>query len=302
MQPKALRAVIALASLASALVPFVQGSVADAVPAARETAKPWFGALGSTGEISPELAAAPERAHTVATARLRRRLRLNATVTPSDDILDIVRKPDILPKHQQMASDVLRHYPDWCLARLTNFYVRYDNPEHRGLAGPSTIILDGNVPDREFFALAVHESLHFFELGCLDETVAGGFSGFLDGDTRIDANDPSAQFYAISWIDSAARREDSIDADFVSGYAVADPFEDLAEFGTAFVLQNQGLRRLARRNNVIAAKIRWMERHLPEGLSTLATGLYVYDEEERPWDTTRLAYKRKDRDTVAMGN
>jgi hypothetical protein len=216
----------------------------------------------------------------------------------SRNSLPAILQQDMLPQHRQILASILGLLPSPCSARLQNLVVRYDHPAQRGLAGKSTVILSGNVSDEEFRALAVHEILgHFHELGCLDGTKQSVVSAYKDGDEPVKADDPSALFYAISWKDATTPRDDAASGDFVSGYALkGDAFEDLAETVVAYVLHHDALQELARTNDIIDAKLRWMQRYMPLAVRNVATGTYAYAE-KRPWDMTKLAYEWRGKTT-----
>ena len=219
--------------------------------------------------------------------------------SPSVGLLPVVNQEDIRIHHRKMADSILRALPAQCTSSLENFYVRYDNPDRRGLAGKSSIILDGSVPDHEFIALLIHEFGHITDLGCMAGSNAAVPSGYKDGSEVIYTNDPSVSFYSISWKDSKNQTKDSSPEDFVSGYATWDAFEDFAETYVYYALQNESFRVRARKNPVLAAKYRWMARNAFAGTPKIAEGQFVW-EGRIPWDTTKLSFKRVANDEIAL--
>jgi len=207
----------------------------------------------------------------------------------SAPLLPVVDQEDILLRHKILANEVLRSFPQGCVSQLKSFYVRYDNPSRRGLAGKTTIILSGKVADDEFKALLVHEFGHITDLGCMQGRDTHRPSPFKDGTEMIFMDDPSVSFYSVSWIDSKTKHLGSKDEDFVSGYASWDPFEDFAETFAYFILQKDAFKERARENPVIAAKYRWMQQHAFNNYSPIATGEHEWTGEV-PWDVTKLAY------------
>ncbi|MCF7844389.1 MAG: hypothetical protein K9M03_00990 [Kiritimatiellales bacterium] len=207
----------------------------------------------------------------------------------SAPLLPVVDQADILQRHRILANDVLRSFPQSCVSQLKNFYVRYDNPSRRGLAGKTTIILSGQVPDDEFKALLVHEFGHVTDLGCMQGGDIHRPSSFKDGAEVIYMDDPSVSFYSISWIDSKNKRPGSPE-DFVSGYAAWDPFEDFAETFAYFVLQNDSFKERAQTNPIMAAKYSWMNELVFNTFKTVAEGEHDWTGEV-PWDVTKLAYQ-----------
>lgn len=207
--------------------------------------------------------------------------------------LPVVDQPDIQERHKIIASEVLRLLPVACVNQIENFYVRYDKPERRGLAGKSTIILDGTLPDDEFRAVLIHEALgHVFDLGCLTGTEQSGPSTFRDGSERIFNDDPSLAFYLISWLDSSKKKPDVRPEDFVSGYAETDPFEDLAESAIYYVLQRQTFAERARSNRALLAKYKWLQTFLTVSPPVAGTHVAAWDGTV-PWDATKLKYEWK---------
>jgi len=225
---------------------------------------------------------------------------LRRQVTPRRRLLPVVDQPDIALRHRLIANEVLRALPDRCRSSLTDFYVRYDQPENRGLAGKSILILNGNVPDDEFRALLIHELGHVVDLGCLQGSAAGGGTPFVDGTEAIFADDPSVGYYRISWTAGTQQRLGTAEDDFVSGYAASDPFEDFAEGFAYFVLQNAAFRDRAKRNRPLALKYRWFAQYFGTTFS-VATGTEPWTGRV-PWDSTKLSYEWHPGTNVARGS
>ncbi len=142
-----------------------------------------------------ERPAAPRIRKAVSTTSKRLRTSLVAQAaanTPT--IRPVLDQSDITLNHRRIAEEVLRRMPSKCDGTLEKFFVRYDNPAQRGLAGKSTIILTGNVSDDEFRALLAHEYGHVMDLGCLQGTSRSGASAFRDGGDLIYNDDASVSF------------------------------------------------------------------------------------------------------------
>ncbi|MDD5025847.1 MAG: putative zinc-binding metallopeptidase [Candidatus Peribacteraceae bacterium] len=219
------------------------------------------------------------------------------TASDTSPLLPVVNQSTISLKHRMLADTVLRSLQPECLSALKNFYVRYDHPTQRGLAGKSSIIIDGSVSDSEFMALVVHEFGHVTDLGCVRGNSSSGESVFRDGSDRIYADDPSVSFYTISWSSPSAHKSGTQAADFVSGYAAWDPFEDFAETYAYYILQRPAFAARARENDVIARKFQWMKEHV--NINDIATGLTVWNGTV-PWDVTKLAYSWKGNPSLAQ--
>jgi hypothetical protein len=222
------------------------------------------------------------------------------TIAPQQRLLAVLDQPNIEMNHKLIANDVLMALPETCRNTLKKFYVRYEKPEHRGLAGKSVMILDGTVPDTEFRALFVHESGHNWDLGCLTGNADSGKSAFSDGDEAIYKDDPSLGFYQISWLTSEVQRSSTHKEDFVSGYASYNIFEDFAESFAYFVLQNDQFAARALENEALARKYVFIRDTIFNGqIPNLATGKSVY-KGKAPWDSTKLAYSWHPDNTVAQ--
>lgn len=205
-------------------------------------------------------------------------------------LLPVVEQKDIQGKHQLLADQVLRALPPTCRNSLKNFYVTYDpNSSTRGLGGESTIIVTGNVPDREFMALIIHECGHVVDLGGLQGKDQTRRTAFFDGTTQIYGDDASVAFYQISWLTPTVKKTNAKENDFVSGYAMTDPFEDFSETFAYYALQQKEFAKLAKTNPVLRAKYNFMAKVVFHGNQAVGDGKH-----ERagraPWDVTKLPY------------
>lgn len=206
-------------------------------------------------------------------------------------LLPVVDQDDIHADHRVLADAVLRALPAFCRENLKNFYVRYDPKNtNRGLGGASTIIVTGLVPNLEFMALIIHECGHVIDLGGLVGHADAGMTRFFDGSTPIYADDLSLSFYRISWLSASERKASAKDADFVSGYALSDPFEDFSETFAFFALQQQEFARLAASNAALRAKYDFMQNIVFSASGPVGNGLFRRGKSV-PWDVTRLPYK-----------
>lgn len=203
-------------------------------------------------------------------------------------LLEIVHQPGIREHHQILADRALRILPDRCRQNLLHFSVRYTPLDRRGFAGKTTIILDGTTSDAEFIALLVHECGHVIHAN-MAGTPESGKSRFRDGEQIFFTDAPVARFFAFSWENERALRTDARGTDFASGYGQSDAFEDFAEFFTTYVLHRSVLEVRAAKNDIVAAKLRWMERELPlAGGGTLLARSSAAWNGTVPWDATKL--------------
>ena len=147
---------------------------------------------------------------------------------------------------------------------------------------------DGTSPDNEFAGLIVHECGHVIHGNLLGNSSSGP-STFRDGNDVFASDSPAAAFFAISWSNTKKKTQGITDADFVSGYAKTDPFEDFAETFTMYVLQRPALETRATQNAIINKKLQWMEQTFPLPTNMLGTPLYTWNG-TIPWDATKLPY------------
>lgn len=202
-----------------------------------------------------------------------------------------IDESDATMAHKELFNEVLYALPTECRNTLQYLYVKYEKQEHRGLAGKSIMILDGTVKSAaELRALFVHESGHNWDLGCLKGTSDAGKSAFSDGDEAVYKNDPSINFYRISWITSSVQRSNTNPEDFVSGYASYDVYEDFAESFAYFILHNEEFAARATTNDALAKKYIYIRDTLFGGqIPTIATSNEDFDGRV-PWDITKLSY------------
>lgn len=243
--------------------------------------------------------AAPRKRVAVTALRKRQVAQVKKVEPPRSSLLAVVDQPDIQPVHQRIADEVLRLMPARCRDQLKSFYVRYDQPKHRGLAGKETMVLAGHLPNDEFRALFVHEFGHVMDLGCFQGTRKSGESTFRDGAQPIYLDDPSLGFYQISWVGSAVQAQHSKADDFVTGYAAWDVFEDFSESVAYYVFQRDAFEARALENPIIAAKLAWLKANIFTDNLSVATGQHVWSGTV-PWDATKLAYEWHPQVNVAV--
>jgi hypothetical protein len=189
---------------------------------------------------------------------------------------------------REIIRSALLWFPASCREHLRHLVVRYHPSAERGLSTSNTILLRGGMSKEETVAVLFHECGHIMDLGVLRGTAEAGLSAYPDGSVPTYANDPSTLFYAVSWDTSERRRADAQREDFVSGYAMEDPFEDLAESVVYNALHERAFRQRAKGNSALAQKIAWLERyvfgpHFQAAPSDNWNGEII-------WDTTKLPH------------
>jgi hypothetical protein len=189
----------------------------------------------------------------------------------------------------------LKSLPEEQVKQLKSLTLRFTEDGRRGLGGGSTIILRCvDVTDEELVGVLVHEMGHITDTGLIDGLRSSGESGYMDGGIPVYNDDISLEFYNISWEDDETMKEDMSALDFVSGYAMTDPFEDFAESYAYYVLHGDEFRSLAQFNPSIRSKYNYLKTRAFDGKEYeggIAEGLNLF---ERHFDVTVLSYKLDD--------
>lgn len=189
------------------------------------------------------------------------------------------------------ALSALPEEPVQYLKHLTLFYADYGR---RGLGGGNTVVLRcQNVTDEELVGVLVHELGHIMDTGVFQGSVFSGKSAFKDGDFPVYNNDESVGFYNISWKNETEIKEGYSVRDFVSGYAMTDPFEDFAESYAYYILHGSEFRRLARYNESLKLKYQYLKNYVFEGEEYVNGQLQGLEINKRSYDVTVLPYDLK---------
>lgn len=185
----------------------------------------------------------------------------------------------------------LKKLPESHTSALKNIILDYNPNAQRGLGGKSLIILRAvNMELAEFTGVLIHEIGHNMDLGTLKETEISKVSEFKDGKTPIYESDTSLDFYRISWKNDTTRKRSASNLDYVSGYAMTDPFEDFAETYVYYVLHNKEFKSKTQTSEQLLAKYEFMRDTVFEGFE-FETGTYTTQKlNHRPWDITVLSY------------
>lgn len=164
----------------------------------------------------------------------------------------------------------------------------------RWYASHHTIYLNvGNIEtNKEFFNVLTHELGHIFDLWILNwhnKIKSRVFTEFSQPMFSID--DPSLEFYEISWLSEKVRKWWQSVKDFVSGYWMTDPFEDFAESFNAYLNHYYYFKYLSYNNYILSMKFDFFDRYFK--------GFHFFDDKynlwivkvkpgRRPWDSTLM--------------
>ena len=157
--------------------------------------------------------------------------------------------------------------PKWHTDALNTLEIRNDSNVSRGLSSAKKIILHTNSIESsdELQSVFIHEMGHIVDLGAL-EGKKGVPTAFKDGRNKILSDDKSVLFYQISWTSAKNQKHTSKRADFVSGYAQTDCFEDFAESYLMYRLHGEKFRALAMKSSDLQKKYDFMKQYVFNGL------------------------------------
>lgn len=169
--------------------------------------------------------------------------------------------PRSLNKCVKTIVDTLKVLPKEHTGGIKRLTLSFDPTARRGLAGGDQMIIRCvNVGEAELTAVVVHEVGHIVDTGVnLSSKNQQLKSSFVDGPNPVYLDDPSSNFYSKSFVTNDVRKSSVDKLDFVSGYAMSDPFEDFAETYLFYVLHGDAFRQLAKSNPVLAEKYEFMK-------------------------------------------
>jgi hypothetical protein len=178
---------------------------------------------------------------------------------------------------------------------IDNISISSESAKSRGRSSRNQIMLDVKAMQSyaEFLQVLLHELGHITDFRYLigDESAPKSkvFTEF--GKVVFPVDDPSLEFYALSWINENTRSKFVTYKDFVSGYSMVDPFEDLAEVLHLYINYNQIFQKISQQSDILRAKYEFMEELFGGqyiSLGTKAEPVFEnYDRDYRPYDTTR---------------
>jgi hypothetical protein len=174
--------------------------------------------------------------------------------------------PSSLKHCESLVYRTLKSLPVETTSQLKNLTLYFSDEGRRGLGGGSTIILRcQNVTDEELVSVLVHEMGHITDTGVLVGSDSSVASSYMDGSNIVKSDDPSVEFYNISFTNESTKKQDAADWDFVSGYAMTDPFEDFAESYNYYILHGTEFRKLAKYNDSLRQKYDFLKNMVFKG-------------------------------------
>lgn len=151
-------------------------------------------------------------------------------------------------------------------AALKKLEIRKNQHASRGLANSKMMILNTESisTEDELQAVFTHEMGHVVDLGMLKPR-GRTKSPFWTKGTQVFVGDPSINFYRLSWVDHNSKKEGMKRSDFISGYAMASPYEDFAESYLFYRLHGEKFRSIAEESEVLNAKYNFMKAKVFKG-------------------------------------
>lgn len=178
--------------------------------------------------------------------------------------------------------------------QLDEIEINNDSWNRRGYATWDDIVLNlWSVRSyTEFFELLTHEMWHIVDLGMVrwfSNHESALYTEF--GRKVFELDDPSLDFYKISWQSEKVRKASANIEDFCSWYGMTDPFEDFAECHNWYLNHNAIFKKLAQDKNSLRQKYNFFANlygwtywfNANEDLYKIQ-----YNDSWRPWDTTRM--------------
>jgi hypothetical protein len=176
-----------------------------------------------------------------------------------------------LPIYMMHYADLYMDQPTTLQNHLYKLSV-VDSPGRRGYANSDTILI--NLHDinhyREYLEIVVHELAHVIDLGVVDGEMRRVDTTYTHGgQAKFALDDPSIDFYQLSWDDERTRSAGQSQQDFCSGYGQRNPFEDFAECFNLYTNHHALFVHLLPRSRTLRDKYTYIKR--------LMDGFYIFD-------------------------
>lgn len=193
----------------------------------------------------------------------------NYGVTMKYQVLGVYPSTNVLNRLKQCESTVFNAYlalPNSQRGHLSQITLRWTRDTNRGLGGGSAISLKCNdLSTTELTSVFVHEMGHVTDTGLYEGHSSAGVSNFRDSQVSVFKDDPSVDFYSISWKNSNTRLKNSNALDFVTTYAQTDPFEDFAESYNFYLLHGSQFKYAAQFSSRLMRKYAYLRDRIFHG-------------------------------------
>lgn len=177
---------------------------------------------------------------------------------------------------------------------LNTLILNFPGDGSRGLGGGSTLIIRcDKMSDQEFISVFVHEMGHIVDGNFLIGSSKSGNSNYNDLGKYVPNNDPSVEFYNLSWENNIDWKPGTLLYSFCSNYGTTDPYEDFAECYNYYLLHGDEFRKATEKNEILAKKYEFMKDKIFDGQEysfDLASSSTDSSANRMPEDTTQLSY------------
>lgn len=154
-----------------------------------------------------------------------------------------------------------------------------ERQDPRGQVTGNRLILSTSIADdSEELKVFVHELGHIVDIFYLKK---GLFS------------DPSDSFYALSWESFNTKKKGQKIADFVSGYALSNKYEDFAESFSFYVFHNEDFALRAKTDAILRQKYEFFRSTVFGGDAFVGTSFARDTLKSYNWDTTKIPVDTK---------
>lgn len=150
-----------------------------------------------------------------------------------------------------------------------------NNAGRRGYAVKDSLTINlGSIKNyREYMEILIHELGHVVDLGVVAGNASKKHETFTEfGNQAFSVDDPSLNFYRLSWDAENIRKAGAWQLDFCSNYGQTNTFEDIAECFNLFLTHNALFRYFSTRSDIMKRKYNFWAEELD--------AKYFFDSEE----------------------
>lgn len=196
--------------------------------------------------------------------------------------------------YYSVVSIYLLRFLHWIFPNTVDdiYYIKLQKKQswRRGYAWHHTIIM--NIKDsmsyQEFLQVLTHELWHVVDLWFVKWNRLPKSTRFKEfWNISFYQNDPSLDFYSISFLSEKVKKPHVYAKDFVSWYWMSDIFEDFAECFNMYVNHNFVFIKMSRESNILKKKYNYINK-LMKWKYIKSWNQSNYNYWYRPWDTTKL--------------
>jgi len=156
--------------------------------------------------------------------------------------------PEDVEQCKRIAESTLMDFSEY-LVGFKSLNIHEDKSKRRGLSNGEEIFIRCLDDKDEYLNVLLHELGHTVDLLYLHADKESSESAFRDFNKPVFESDDSVDYYSISWENSFLKKDLMKRSDFVSGYAMTDPFEDFAESFLFYVRYGEVFRFLIENND-----------------------------------------------------